>query len=175
MSGCVLRKSFEDSLTKMFWCCGRPGRMFLHIPLCAKHRYVTLHGAILSLTWNGGLHFSLAFTGCWYLPLALDTCPNRTWMYTEQSPFRSILRYPLRSLFKFTLIALLKSSWKYPFDRQTVIIIKRKALKSCLCVCPGIPSTGCVKYLYVHREGVNPSSMEGVLDLSDHISVFSFQ
>ena len=23
----------------------------------------------------------------------------------------------------------------------------------------------------VHREGVNPSSMEGVLDLSDHISV----
>ena len=26
----------------------------------------------------------------------------------------------------------------------------------------------------VHREGVNPSSMEGVLDLSDHISVAHF-
>ena len=25
--------------------------------------------------------------------------------------------------------------------------------------------------VFVHREGVDPSSMEGVLDLSDHISV----
>ena len=45
------------------------------------------------------------------------------------------------------------------------------SLKSCLCVFSGIPSTGCVKYLVsIHREGVNPSSMEGVLHLSDHIS-----
>ena len=41
----------------------------------------------------------------------------------------------------------------------------------CLCLCSGIPSTGCVKYLYSVHRGANPSSMEGVLDLSDHISV----
>ena len=28
----------------------------------------------------------------------------------------------------------------------------QKALKSCLCVCFGIPSKGCVKYLYIEKE-----------------------
>ena len=45
---------------------------------------------------------------------------------------------------------------------------KRKALISCLCVCCGFTSTGCVKY--IAREGVNPTErygMEGEMDLDE--------
>ena len=36
----------------------------------------------------------------------------------------------------------------------------------------GIPSTGCVKYLYMEKELIPASGMEeGVLDLGDHINV----
>ena len=46
---------------------------------------------------------------------------------------------------------------------------KRKALKSCLCVVLWDTIKGlCIAF--VHREGVNPSSMDGVNDLRDHIS-----
>ena len=30
--------------------------------------------------------------------------------------------------------------------------IKQKALKSCLCVCFGVPSKSCVKCLYIEKE-----------------------
>ena len=46
--------------------------------------------------------------------------------------------------------------------------IKQKALKSCLYVCFRIPLE---IYESVHREGVNPSSMDGVPDLRDHNSL----
>ena len=48
--------------------------------------------------------------------------------------------------------------------------IKQKALKSCLYVCFRIPLE---IYESVHREGVNPSSMDGVPDLHDHNSFCS--
>ena len=49
-------------------------------------------------------------------------------------------------------------------------VIKRKALISCLLRVSWDSIYGLCQ-VSVHREGVNPSSMEGVLDLSDHISV----
>ena len=51
-------------------------------------------------------------------------------------------------------------------------VIKRKALISCLLRVSWDSIYGQCQ-VSVHREGVNPSSMEGVLDLSDHISVDS--
>ncbi len=55
------------------------------------------------------------------------------------------------------------------FAEEDLCKLNRKAFKSCLCVCFGIPSKGRVKCLYI-REGVNPSSMDGVPDLRDQMN-----
>ena len=55
------------------------------------------------------------------------------------------------------------------FVSDEVYEYKRKALKSCLCVV----LWGTIEELckvFVHREGDNPSSMDGVSDLRDHRS-----
>ena len=59
MSGCVLRQSFEDTLTTQ--CSDVVADPEECSYLCAVHRYVTLHGAILGLSRNGDPHFSWIF------------------------------------------------------------------------------------------------------------------